>query len=171
MLGSMGLASAIGLGLSLADRDTPTVVLDGDGNLLMNLGILPLVAALQPRRFVHIVFDNEVYGSTGNQRSISSQSRLDRLAAAAGDPALLATDAAELLVRSGTPFRKAHEVVGREVLEGTLKVPWNLQVSLGKRDLPGAPHPRRVAARVTAVRREAGALRRWTRGHPPRLPS
>jgi argininosuccinate lyase len=94
-----------------------------------------------------------------------------RLAAAAGDPALLATDAAELLVRSGTPFRKAHEVVGREVLEGTLKVPWNLQVSLGKRDLPGAPHPRRVAARVTAVRREAGALRRWTRGHPPRLPS
>src|SRR5256885_481551 len=84
MIGSMGLASAIGLGLSLADRDTPTVVLDGDGNLLMNLGILPLVAALQPRRFVHIVFDNEVYGSTGSQRSISAEIRLDRLADAAG---------------------------------------------------------------------------------------
>ena len=91
------LASAIGLGLSLADRDTPTVVLDGDGNLLMNLGILPLVAALQPRRFVHIVFDNEVYGSTGSQRSISAEIRLDRLAVAAlcPDPRLSLDEADE----------------------------------------------------------------------------
>ena len=95
----------------------------------------------------------------------------ERLAAAAADSALLATDAAEELVRSGVPFRKAHETVGRQVLEGSLKVPWNARVSLGKRDLVGAPHPRRVAGRATAVRREAAALLRWTKGHPPRLPS
>ena len=95
----------------------------------------------------------------------------DRLAAAASDPGLLATDAAEALVRTGVPFRKAHEAIGRQVLEGQLKVPWKAQASLGKRDLPGAPHPRRVAARAAAVRREAAALRRWTKGHPPRLPS
>jgi argininosuccinate lyase len=95
----------------------------------------------------------------------------ESLAAAASDPALLATDAAEALVRSGVPFRKAHEEVGRQVLEGNLKVPWTARVSLAKRDLPGAPHPRRVAARATAFRREAAALRRWTKGHPPRLPS
>jgi phosphonopyruvate decarboxylase/sulfopyruvate decarboxylase subunit beta len=84
MIGSMGLASAIGLGLALARPTTPTVVFDGDGNLLMNLGILPLVGALAPRRLVHVVFDNGVYGSTGNQRSISGHVRLDRLARAAG---------------------------------------------------------------------------------------
>ncbi len=84
MIGSMGLASAIGLGLTLAREETATVVFDGDGNLLMNLGILPLAAALSPRRFVHVVFDNEVYGSTGNQRTVSGEVRLDRLAAAAG---------------------------------------------------------------------------------------
>jgi argininosuccinate lyase len=95
----------------------------------------------------------------------------ERLAGAARDPAILATDAAEVLVRSGVPFRKAHETVGRQVLDGTLKVPWNAQASLAKRDLAGAPHPRRVAARATAVRREAAALLRWTKGHPPRLPS
>ena len=50
----------------------------------MNLGILPLAAALHPRRFVHIVFDNEVYGSTGSQRSITTEIRLDRMAEAAG---------------------------------------------------------------------------------------
>jgi phosphonopyruvate decarboxylase len=94
MLGSMGLASAIGLGMALL-RDAPaTVVFDGDGNLLMNLGVLPLVAALGPRRFVHVVFDNEVYGSTGNQRSISGEARLDRIAAAAGYPSVVGVTAA-----------------------------------------------------------------------------
>jgi argininosuccinate lyase len=94
-----------------------------------------------------------------------------RLASAASDPSLLATDAAETLVRSGTPFRKAYERVGRQVLEGKLNVPWDARASLGKRDLPGGPNPRRVAARATAVRREAAAMRRWTVAHPRGLPS
>src|SRR5687768_6608282 len=84
MIGSMGLASAIGLGLALAQPDAASVVFDGDGNLLMNLGILPLVGSLAPSRLVHVCFDNEVYGSTGNQRSISGDVRLDRIARAAG---------------------------------------------------------------------------------------
>jgi phosphonopyruvate decarboxylase len=84
MIGSMGLASAIALGIALNRPDKTTVVFDADGNLLMNLGILPMVGALAPRRFVHCVFDNEAYGSTGNQRSAASGVRLDALAAAAG---------------------------------------------------------------------------------------
>jgi argininosuccinate lyase len=95
----------------------------------------------------------------------------DRLAAAASDPALLATDAAEVLVSAGVPFRKAHETVGRQVRDQSLKAPWKVQVSIARRDLPGAPHPRRVAARATAIRREVAALRRWAKGHPSRLPS
>jgi phosphonopyruvate decarboxylase len=84
MIGSMGLASAIGLGLALGRAERSTVVFDGDGNLLMNLGILAMVGGLQPRKLVHVVFDNEVYGSTGNQASPSRGVRLDRVAAAAG---------------------------------------------------------------------------------------
>jgi argininosuccinate lyase len=94
-----------------------------------------------------------------------------KLADAAGDLALLATDAAEALVRTGVPFRKAYESVGRQVLEGSLKAPWIARTSLAKRDLPGGPNPRRVAARATAVRREAAKLRRWSEGHPRGLPS
>jgi argininosuccinate lyase len=93
-----------------------------------------------------------------------------RLKAAAADAGLLATDAAEVLVRSGKPFRKAHEAIGLEVLAGTLKAPWSAGASLLKRDLAGAPHPRRVAARATALRRQAAALLRWSEGHPPPLP-
>jgi hypothetical protein len=103
MIGSMGLAPAIGLGLTLARERTATVVFDGDGNLLMGLGILPLVASLAPRRFVHVVFDNEVYGSTGNQRTISGEVRLDRIAAAAGYRTVAAvTDAADVTEAVGS---------------------------------------------------------------------
>src|SRR5262249_47018721 len=59
-------------------------VFDGDGNLLMSLGTLAMVGSLGPRNFVHLVFDNEVYGSTGGQRSLSRDVRLDRLARGAG---------------------------------------------------------------------------------------
>jgi len=94
----------------------------------------------------------------------------ERLAAAASEPGLLATDAAEALVVSGTPFRRAHEEVGRAVRAGKLQPPWNADVSLRKRNLAGGPNPRRVAARAAAVRRQAAALRRWTGTHPPALP-
>jgi phosphonopyruvate decarboxylase len=120
MIGSMGLASAIGLGLSLTKPDTPTVVFDGDGNLLMNLGILPLAAALHPRRFVHIVFDNEVYGSTGSQRSITTQIRLDRLAGAAGYRTVTAvTDADEITqaVRTALDSDGPHFILAKVTAE------------------------------------------------------
>lgn len=84
MIGSMGLASAIGLGLALGDPGRRAVVFDGDGNLLMNLGVLAMVGSLRPPNFAHLVFDNEVYGSTGNQRSLSREVRLDRVARGAG---------------------------------------------------------------------------------------
>jgi argininosuccinate lyase len=95
----------------------------------------------------------------------------DRLIAAASDPSLLATDAAEALVASGTPFRKAHQEVGRTIRAGKLVAPWNAAASLRKRDMVGAPNPRRVAARAAAVRREARRLLQWAKTHPPPLPT
>jgi phosphonopyruvate decarboxylase len=95
MIGSMGLAAPIGLGLALARPHRPVVVFDGDGNLLMALGVLANVAALAPANFVHCVFDNQAYGSTGNQRSPSERVRLDALAAAAGYRQVAAVDDAE----------------------------------------------------------------------------
>ena len=94
----------------------------------------------------------------------------DRMSAAAGDSNLLATDAAEELVRSGVAFRKAHETVGGQVRDGEFHAPWSARKSLSKRDLPGAPNPRRVAARARAVRREALDLLGWLGDRPPPLP-
>jgi phosphonopyruvate decarboxylase len=95
MIGSMGLASAIGLGLALTRPRRPAIVFDGDGNLLMSFGVLAMVGGLGPSNLVHVVFDNEVYGSTGNQASPSRGVRLDRVAAAAGYRSTVAVTAAD----------------------------------------------------------------------------
>ena len=67
MIGSMGLASSIGLGLALAKPNSNVVVIDGDGSLLMNMGSLVTVFANNPSNLTWIVIDNGAYGSTGNQ--------------------------------------------------------------------------------------------------------
>jgi len=120
MIGSMGLASAIGLGLTLARPERAAVVFDGDGNLLMNFGILAMVGGLAPRRLVHVVFDNEVYGSTGNQVSPSRGVRLDRVAAAAGYRTVAAVTAAaetEAAVRAALGADGPHFVLVKTTAE------------------------------------------------------
>jgi thiamine pyrophosphate-dependent acetolactate synthase large subunit-like protein len=84
MIGSMGLAASIGLGLALTRPSRCVVVFDGDGNLLMGLGGVASVAAAGPANFYHVVFDNAAHGSTGDQRTVSDRVPLERVAQAAG---------------------------------------------------------------------------------------
>jgi phosphonopyruvate decarboxylase len=65
--GSMGLASSIALGVSLAQPSRRVIALDGDGSLLMNLGALATIGSLRPPNLLVVVWDNEVYGTTGGQ--------------------------------------------------------------------------------------------------------
>jgi len=67
MLGSMGLASSIGLGLALARPEQKVMVLDGDGSVLMNLGTLATIAHHAPQNYQLVILDNCCYGSTGSQ--------------------------------------------------------------------------------------------------------
>ena len=66
MLGTMGLASSIGLGLALAQRDK-VIAIDGDGSVLTNFGTLPTIANNLADNFVLLIVDNGSYGSTGDQ--------------------------------------------------------------------------------------------------------
>tara|TARA_B100000929_G_scaffold154007_1_gene121865 strand:+ start:1060 stop:1614 length:555 start_codon:yes stop_codon:yes gene_type:complete len=67
MIGSMGLASSIGLGIALKDTGRKVFVFDGDGNILMNLGSLTTIGSLKPKNLIHVIFDNSVHESTGSQ--------------------------------------------------------------------------------------------------------
>ncbi|GAA2391806.1 hypothetical protein GCM10010420_15170 [Streptomyces glaucosporus] len=78
LVGSMGMAAPIGLGIALAHPDRRVLVLDGDGSFAMNPGCLPMIAEHRPN-LVHVVLDNGAHESTGGQRTV-----------ALGDPAAMA---------------------------------------------------------------------------------
>jgi sulfopyruvate decarboxylase subunit beta len=92
MLGSMGLASSIGLGLALGlAQGLPAkkvIVLDGDGSVLMNLGTLATIAHHAPENYLLVILDNCCYGSTGSQPTCTH----------------LGTDLAALALAAGVQF-------------------------------------------------------------------
>src|SRR6201992_1430716 len=67
MLGSMGLAFPIALGVALAQPKRRVFALEGDGSLLMQMGCLSTIATLKPKNLVMVVMDNGVYQITGAQ--------------------------------------------------------------------------------------------------------
>jgi len=67
MLGSMGLAIPIALGVALAQPKRKTFALEGDGSLLMQLGCLSTVATLAPTNLAILILDNGSYQITGGQ--------------------------------------------------------------------------------------------------------
>ena len=67
MLGSMGLAFPIALGVALAQPKRRIFALEGDGSLLMQMGCLSTIATQAPKNLTMIVMDNGVYQITGAQ--------------------------------------------------------------------------------------------------------
>jgi len=102
MLGSMGLASSIGLGLALARPEKRVMVLDGDGSLLMNLGSLASIAHHAPENYLLVILDNCCYGSTGSQPTCTA----------------LGTDLAAMARAAGV--RRVRRAEGREELAEAL---------------------------------------------------
>ncbi|RAP53005.1 MAG: sulfopyruvate decarboxylase subunit beta [Methanosphaera sp. rholeuAM270] len=97
MSGSMGMATPIALGLSLAleenDDDRRVIVIDGDGSLLMNFGELVTVYAQNPSNLIIALIDNEAYGSTGSQETYTSMINLSNIAKSIGFKAVDYIDA------------------------------------------------------------------------------
>ena len=95
VVGSMGCASSIGLGLAWARPDRRVVVLDGDGAMLMRLGALATLAYEQPKNLVHVLLDNEAHESTGGQSTVSHSMDLAGVARSCGYADVSKVDTAE----------------------------------------------------------------------------
>ncbi|MGB3553837.1 MAG: sulfopyruvate decarboxylase subunit beta [Jannaschia sp.] len=84
MLGTMGLASSIGLGLAMA-QPKPVISIDGDGSILTNMGTLPTIANNVADNFILMIIDNGSYGSTGDQPTYTGKkTSLAKVAEACG---------------------------------------------------------------------------------------
>ncbi len=95
MVGSMGCAVSLGLGLALACPDRRVIVLDGDGALLMRLGVLAMLGHERPPNLVHILLDNSIHESTGGQTTLSATVDFCALAAACGYPSVVTAAGAD----------------------------------------------------------------------------
>jgi phosphonopyruvate decarboxylase len=83
VVGSMGGASAIGLGVA-SQVSRPIVVLDGDGAALMKLGNMATIGAHAPGNLIHVILDNGVHDSTGGQETVSACVDFSAIAIACG---------------------------------------------------------------------------------------
>lgn len=63
----MGHLPDFGLGLAVACPDRKVLVLNGDGSMLMNLGVFVSIAHTAPHNLILFVFENEMYEVTGGQ--------------------------------------------------------------------------------------------------------
>ena len=104
MVGSMGCAVSLALGIALVQPHRRVIAIDGDGAALMRLGALSTVAYQRPDNLVHIVIDNGQHESTGGQATVSPHVDFCAIAAACGYPRVAtASEPAELAALLAAP--------------------------------------------------------------------
>lgn len=124
MLGTMGLASSIGLGLALAQPKT-VISIDGDGSVLTNFGTLPTIANNTADNYILLIIDNGSYGSTGDQPTYAGRkTSLAAVATACGCDNVVECQAADTgkALKSAIASKKMTVIVC-ECTSGNIKVP------------------------------------------------
>jgi phosphonopyruvate decarboxylase len=99
VVGSMGLASSIALGVALHDNSGAVVVLDGDGAALMRMEAFASIGHARPPAFVHVLLDNRAHDSTGGQPTLSGSVDFPALAIACGYASAVSVTGAAALAR------------------------------------------------------------------------
>lgn len=84
MVGSMGCAPSIGLGIAMGNPSQRVIVLDGDGALMMRLEAMIAIGRSRPPNLLHIVLDNASHDSTGGQPTGSTNVDFAAIAIACG---------------------------------------------------------------------------------------
>lgn len=83
-VGSMGHASQIALGIALQQPNRPVYCFDGDGASIMHMGNMAITAQMQPKNYIHIIFNNGAHDSVGGQPTVGLNINLAAIADAVG---------------------------------------------------------------------------------------
>ena len=124
MLGSMGLASSIGLGLSLSIKKN-VISIDGDGSVLMNMNTLATIANRAPNNYTLLIVDNGSYGSTGDQKTFTNEkTSLKNVAIGAGCKNVIECEGKETAnyLKKALNDNKNNYVIISRIKSGNIKV-------------------------------------------------
>ena len=123
-IGAMGMTVPTALGLALAREENRVLVITGDGDMLMSLGILATIGTQKPSNLAIAVLDNGIYGETGGQETATSGgTNLEMVAKGAG-----IENASTVITEEDLATAK------QEIISGTGPVFINIRVA--KEDLP-----------------------------------
>lgn len=64
-VGSMGHSSSIALGIAISKPDERIWCIDGDGAAIMHMGAIPVIGAVKPSNFIHVIINNGAHESVG----------------------------------------------------------------------------------------------------------
>lgn len=128
VIGSMGHASQIALGLALAKPKRQIYCLDGDGAAIMHMGSFAVIGSQKPANFKHIVINNGAYDSTGGQLSAGFSISFPGIAKSCGYLSSICVDNSLDLVRE---IQTLKNTKGPALLE--------IKVRKGARDNLGRP--------------------------------
>jgi phosphonopyruvate decarboxylase len=123
LVGAMGCASSVGLGLAIARPDVRVTVLDGDGAALMRLGAMATIGYRRPPNLLHVVLDNGMHESTGGQPTVSGSIDLAAVARACGYPDVHRVAEPQALARLFSAPRGSLAFVSAAVRPGVGELP------------------------------------------------
>lgn len=102
-VGSMGCSPSIALGFALNSK-LKTIVFDGDGALIMQMGSLATIGHYKPKNFYHILIDNHAHESTGGQPTVSRSIDFEKICLANGYNFAKTVQSKENLIENITQF-------------------------------------------------------------------
>ncbi len=117
-VGSMGHASQIALGIALQQPNRPVYCFDGDGASIMHMGNMAITAQMQPKNYIHIIFNNGAHDSVGGQPTVGLSIDLPAIANAVGYKNVYSVETSEYLAEI---MKKAQAVEGPTLIEVKVK--------------------------------------------------
>jgi thiamine pyrophosphate-dependent acetolactate synthase large subunit-like protein len=84
LVGTMGTALGVGIGLAIGLPKRKVIVLESDGSVLLSLFNLATLANLEPKNLIVFVFDNQVYSGTRISEPTATAGKTDLAAMARG---------------------------------------------------------------------------------------
>ncbi len=117
-VGSMGHASQIALGIALQQPNRPVYCFDGDGASIMHMGNMAITAQMQPKNYIHIIFNNGAHDSVGGQPTVGLEIDLCGVAKSLGYNNVFSAETSEYLSEL---LKKVQTMEGPSLIEVKVK--------------------------------------------------
>ncbi len=127
-VGAMGHTSSIALGIALAKKNKKVVCIDGDGSLLMHLGIITKIAYENPENLVHVLINNMTHESVGGFENSNPKLNYEDLLCSVGYKEVYSIENNEQLTHYVTKIKRKSNLVGLII-----------RVNTGSKDSLGRP--------------------------------